>query len=52
MLTESKLAMHENAPAPKVKVHVRDGEVVQVGDIQVRCCVRGELKLKRPGREI
>lgn len=36
MLTEGKLAMHENAPAPKVKVHVRDGDVLRVGDIEVK----------------
>ena len=36
MLTEAKLAMHENAPAPKVKVHMRDGDVLRVGDIEVK----------------
>lgn len=35
-LTQGKLVMHENAPAPLVSVHVRDGDMLQVGNIKVK----------------
>jgi sulfur dioxygenase len=35
-LTGSKLAMHVSSPAPKVHLHVKDGDTVYIGDMQVK----------------
>jgi sulfur dioxygenase len=35
-LTGAPVAMHRMAPAPHVKIHVDDGEVIRVGDLEMR----------------
>ena len=35
-LTEAPVAMHRFAPAPHVKIHVDDGQVLHVGDLEMR----------------
>lgn len=35
-LTGAPVAMHRLAPAPHVKIHVDDGEVIRVGDLEMR----------------
>ncbi|MDB5107434.1 MAG: fold metallo-hydrolase [Candidatus Binatus sp.] len=35
-LTGAPVAMHRLAPAPHVKIHVEDGDVIKVGDLQIR----------------
>lgn len=35
-LTGSRVVMHETAPAPKVQVHVRDGDNLKVGKIPIQ----------------
>lgn len=35
-LTGAKVIMHRRAPAPHVDIHVEDGEMIPVGDVQLR----------------